>query len=106
MAILLDPGKARLVLIEEPELGLHPDILPVLRDLMVDVSKRFQLVVTTHSTQFVDAMTDYAESVIVCDKPESTSVLTRLHSDDIARWRKHGSLATLWMSGELGGTRW
>lgn len=106
LAILLDPGPARLVLLEEPELGLHPDVLPTLRDLLVEASARVQLVVTTHSTQLVDAMTDHAECVVVCEKPESTSVATRLDPDEIARWRQHGSLGTLWMSGRLGGTRW
>ncbi len=106
LAILLDPGPARLVIIEEPELGLHPDVLPGLRDLLVESSRRVQLIVTTHSTQLVDAMTEHAESVVICEKPEMTSRLTRLEPDEIARWREHGSLGTLWMSGRLGGTRW
>ena len=106
LAILLDPGPARLVLIEEPELGLHPDVLPVLRDLLVEASQRFQLIVTTHSTQLVDAMTQHAESLVVCDKPGATTSLRRLQADEIARWADHGSLGALWMSGQLGGTRW
>ncbi|WP_428264464.1 AAA family ATPase [Haliangium sp.] len=106
IAILLDPGPARLVVIEEPELGLHPDVLPTLRDLLVEASERFQLVVTTHSTHLVDAMTDYAGSVVVCEKHGTTSVLSRLDQDEIERWRQFGTLGTLWMSGRLGGTRW
>jgi predicted ATPase len=106
LAILLDPGPARLVIIEEPELGLHPDVLPVLRDLLVEASARFQLIVTTHSTQLVDALTEYADSVMICEKPEMTSRLSRLDPDQIARWREFGSLGTLWTSGRLGGTRW
>lgn len=106
LAILLDPGPARLVLIEEPELGLHPDVLPALRDLLVESSGRFQLIVTTHSTQLVDAMTEHAESVVVCEKPEATTILRRIDPKEIEHWREFGSLGTLWMSGQLGGTRW
>jgi predicted ATPase len=106
LAILLDPGKARLVVIEEPELGLHPDILPILRDLLVEASSRFQLIVTTHSTQLVDAMTDYPDAILVCEKPEATTEITRLNPEEIDQWRQYGSLGTLWMSGRLGGTRW
>jgi predicted ATPase len=106
VAILLDPGQARLVVIEEPELGLHPDILPILRDLLVEASSRFQLIVTTHSTQLVDAMTDYPDAILVCEKPEATTEITRLDPDEIEQWRQFGSLGTLWMSGRLGGTRW
>lgn len=106
LAILLDPGSARLVLIEEPELGLHPDVLPGLRDLLVEASTRFQLIVTTHSTQLVDAMTEHSGAVVVCEKESTTSRMIRLDPGQIERWREHGSLGTLWLSGRIGGTRW
>lgn len=106
LAILLDPGPAKLVIIEEPELGLHPDVLPALRDLLIEASTRFQLIVTTHSTQLVDAMTEHPEAVIVSEKTEATTSMSRLDPEDIKRWREFGSLGTLWMSGRLGGTRW
>jgi predicted ATPase len=106
LAILLDPGPARLVIIEEPELGLHPDVLPMLRDLLVEASDHVQLLVTTHSTQLIDAMTEHPESVVVCEKPGGTSFATRLDTDEIRRWSEHGTLGVQWMSGRLGGTRW
>lgn len=106
LAILLDPGDASLVVIEEPELGLHPDVFPVLRDLLIEASSRFQLIVTTHSTQLVDAMTEQPEVVLVCDKPEATTQIKRLDPTEIERWREFGTLGTLWMSGHLGGLRW
>lgn len=106
LSILLNPGPAKLVAIEEPELGLHPDALLSIRDLLVEARSRFQLVITTHSTQLVDALTDYPESVVICEKPGSTTTLSRLDTEQIARWREVGSLGTLWMSGRLGGTRW
>jgi predicted ATPase len=106
LAILLDTDPAPLVVIEEPELGLHPDILPILRDLMVEASARTQIIVTTHSTQMVDAMTDHADSVLICEKKDGPSLVSRLKQEEVDRWRKHGSLGSLWMSGHLGGTRW
>lgn len=106
LAILLDPDPAPLVVIEEPELGLHPDVLPTLRDLMVAASAKTQLIVTTHSTQMVDAMTDHADSVLVCEKKDGPSMVSRLTQEEVDRWRNFGSLGSLWMSGHLGGTRW
>ncbi len=106
LAILLDPTPPPLVVIEEPELGLHPDILPAIRDLMVEAGETCQLIVTTHSTQLVDAMTEHAESVLICEKQEGTTCLTRLSQEQIDKWREHGSLGSLWMSGHIGGTRW
>jgi len=106
LAILVDPAPPPLVVIEEPELGLHPDIVPTIRDLLVEASARCQLVVSTHSTQLVDAMTEHAGSVLVCEKHKGSTCLTRLSQKEIDRWREHGSLGNLWMSGHLGGTRW
>ncbi len=106
LAILVDPQPSTLIAIEEPELGLHPDILPTVCDLMVEASQRTQLVVTTHSTQLIDAMTDHAESVLICEKHQGETHLTRLDPAEVERWREHGSLGALWMAGHLGGTRW
>ncbi|HEX4964295.1 MAG TPA: AAA family ATPase [Thermoanaerobaculia bacterium] len=106
LAVLLDSDPPPLVVIEEPELGLHPDMLPTLRDLMVTASAKTQLIVTTHSTQMVHAMTDHADSVLVCEKNNGPTVVSRLRQAEVDRWRDHGSLGTLWMSGHLGGTRW
>jgi len=49
LAILCHPNPPPLMCIEEPELGLHPDILPTLADLIRKASERCQLIVTTHS---------------------------------------------------------
>lgn len=106
VALLLDPGTASLLAIEEPELGLHPDMLPSLRDLMVEASERIQLVVTTHSTQLVDAMTEHADAVLICDKESATTRLRRLEQPEIDAWRRFGTLGALWVAGHLGGTRW
>lgn len=106
LAILLDPSPPPVIVIEEPELGLHPDVLPVVRDLLLNASRRTQLVVTTHSTTLVDGFTEHADVVLVCDKVEGATQIERLDPANVARWRQHGSLGSLWMSGQLGGTRW
>ncbi len=78
LAILCDPKPPPLICIEEPELGLHPDILPKLADLMVAASERTQLVITTHSDVLVDAMTDQPEAILVCEKHEAQTRIRRL----------------------------
>ena len=63
LSILCHPNPPPLVCIEEPELGLHPDVLPALGDLLREASQRCQLIVTTHSDRLVDTLTDTPESV-------------------------------------------
>ena len=106
LAILCDPTPPPLVCIEEPELGLHPDTLPKIADLLVEASQRTQLIVTTHSDILVDAMTERPESVIVCEKHGGQTHMTRLSSDDLSVWLEKYRLGDLWTRGDLGGTRW
>ena len=106
LAILCHPQPPPLVCIEEPELGLHPDILPTLADLLREASERCQLVVTTHSDVLVDALTDTPESVVVCEKHNGGTEMRRLDKADLSDWLKDYCLGELWSKGELGGNRW
>lgn len=106
LAILCDPDPPPLICIEEPELGLHPDILPSLADLLIETSMRTQLIVTTHSDVLVDAMTERPESIIVTEKREDGTVFERLNAETLSPWLESYRLGTLWMQGNIGGTRW
>jgi predicted ATPase len=106
LAILCDPAPPPLICIEEPELGLHPDILPGLADLLKAASQRTQLIVTTHSDILVDAMTETPDCVVVTEKHEGKTELKRLSSSDLTEWLKDYRLGQLWTQGHLGGTRW
>lgn len=107
LAILCDPEPPELICIEEPELGLHPDMLPKIADLMVAASARTQLVVTTHSDVLVDAMTERPEAVVVVEKHEGQSCARRLQADDeLTEYLKAYRLGQLWLRGMVGGTRW
>jgi predicted ATPase len=106
LTILLAPSPPSLVCLEEPELGLHPDMIHTLADLLVEASSRTQLVVTTHSDALVDAFTETPEVVCVCEKVEGSTVIQRLDRERLKVWLDQYSLGKLWMSGEIGGNRW
>ena len=105
LTILLDPKPPALVCIEEPETGLHPDMLPTLARMLIDASKRMQLIVTTHSDMIVDCLTDTPEAVVVCDKVDGVTQMKRLCAEDFHEWKKEG-LGMAWISGAIGGKRW
>ena len=106
LAVLCHPEPPPLVCLEEPEIGLHPDILPTVAELLIQASERCQLIVTTHSDILVSALTERAESVLVCERDEDGSRLTRLQSDKLKDWLDKYTLGEVWRMGELGGTRW
>ena len=106
LAILCHPTPPPLVCIEEPELGLHPDILPTLSELLLEASERGQLIITTHSDVLVDALTTKPETVITCEKHQGQTEMRRLKNEELAGWLKKYSLGELWRKGEIGGNRW
>jgi len=106
LAILLRAEKSPLLCIEEPELGLHPDAISILADLLVEASHKTQVVVTTHSDNLVSALSEHADSVLVCEYERTGTMLRRLESEKLREWLKRYSLGDLWLKGELGGVRW
>ena len=90
MAVLARPeSRLRLICIEEPETGLHPDALALVGDALREASTRTQLIVTTHSDALVDRFTDEPENVVVCERDfdESTTFrrLSRRRAQRMAR---------------------
>jgi predicted ATPase len=106
LTLLCHPTPPPLLCIEEPELGLHPDVLPIVADLLRAASERTQLVVTTHSETLVSALSDSPEAVVICERDLHGTHLRRLTKDKLEEWLTKYSLGELWRMGEIGGTRW
>ncbi len=104
LALLLDPTPPPLICIEEPEIGLHPDMMSTIADLLVEASHRTQLIVTTHSEALVSSLPP--ESVLVCERDYLGTHLRRLDPERLKKWLENYSLGELWSMGEIGGTRW
>ena len=106
LSVLCNPDPPPVVCIEEPEIGLHPDVIPELAELLVEASSRSQIFVTTHSDILIDALTDTPEAVIVCEKSNGASQLRRLDGEELEKWLDKYRLGELWVKGEIGGNRW
>lgn len=106
LMILLHPTPPPLICIEEPELGLHPDIVPTIAQLLIDASQKTQLIVTTHSDDLISALSEIPESILVCEQDERGSRIRRLEPKKLKDWLENYSLGDLWRMGEIGGNRW
>ena len=102
LATLLAPSPPPLVCMEEPELGLHPDALTPIADLLIEASERMQLVVTTHSDALISALSQRLESVVTCERHGSDTILERIDAEKLADWLKDYSLGDVWRMGVLG----
>ena len=108
LTILLGTQSGSLIGLEEPELGLHPDLVVRVARLLEEASERIQLLVTTHSPMLIDALQvqGQIESVVVCQKNASGTVFQRLDESKLSQWLDEYSLADLWSQGHIGGNRW
>lgn len=107
LAILYNPNPPPLVCLEEPELGLHPDVVAGLAKHLRTASESMQLIVTTHSDILIDALSDTPESIVVFENNDGATRMKRLNADELSAWlEEYRGLGRLWMSGQIGGTRW
>jgi len=101
--VLLQPEEfmPTTLLIDEPELGLHPFAIGVLAGLMKSVSQQHPLIVSTQSVELLNEFE--AENLIVADKQNGASVLRRLDTALLREWLEEYSLGELWKKNLLGG---
>lgn len=89
------------ILIDEPELGLHPYAITVLADVFRQVSEQRQLIVSTQSVELVNELTP--EDIIVVDQEGDASTFRRYSSEELSGWLEEYSLGEVWKRNILGG---
>jgi predicted ATPase len=102
LAALYDPNPPALLCIDEPEVGLHPDMLRLLAAVIQKASERMQIIISTHSTDLLSFL-DAPDKVIICESENGRSKLVHKTKEELARWLEVYSLGELWKSGEIGG---
>jgi len=99
--LLLQPEPPPLIVLDEPELGLHPYAIAVLADLLRSASSRCQLVAATQSVSLVNQFG--IEDLLVVERSHGGSTLERRSEDDLAAWLQDFSTGELWEKNLLGG---
>ena len=98
---LLQPDAPSTIIIDEPELGLHPYAISLLGSLLSSASERMQVIVATQSPQLLDEFS--VEDLIVVELRDGVSVFNRLKESDFNEWLKDFSVGELWDKNVLGG---
>jgi predicted ATPase len=104
--LVYNPSPPSIICIEEPELGMHPDIIPIIAEMLIEASKNTQLIITTHSDLLVSKLKEMPETILVCDWTDYGTTLRRLTEADVKGWDDDISLGDIWLKGGFGGTRW
>ncbi|AKX54393.1 recombinase RecF [Thiopseudomonas alkaliphila] len=98
---LLQPEPPSTIIIDEPELGLHPYAITLLGALLRSASKRMQVIVSTQSVPLVNEFE--LEDLIVVDREQGDTVFKRLKHDDFSSWLEDYTVGELWQKNILGG---
>jgi predicted ATPase len=103
LSLLLQPqhNLPDVLILDEPELGLHPFAINVVAGLLKSVALHKQVMIATQSTTLLNAFD--AEDVVVVDRPNRESTFKRLAADQLEDWLTEYSLAELWEKNVLGG---
>lgn len=101
LTVLSSPNPAPLIAIDEPETGLHPSMLPIVAEYAVEAARHTQVILTTHSPQFLDAFGASVPTTTVVKWNEGETELRTIHKDELEKWLKSYSLGALHKSGEL-----
>lgn len=101
--LFLQPEQYRpsVILVDEPELGLHPYAIEMLASLIRQASVATQVIVSTQSSLLLDHFKP--EDVLVADRVDGSTQLTRLNSSSLDKWLEDYSLGQLWEKNEFGG---
>jgi predicted ATPase len=99
--LLLQPKLPSTILIDEPELGLHPYAITVLASLLRSAATETQVIVSTQSVPLVNQFAP--EDIIVVDRGDRQSTFARLGEKDLAGWLDDYGLGDLWEKNLLGG---
>jgi len=99
--LLLQPELPSLILLDEPELGLHPSAIILLGSLIRKASKRAQVIISTQSVNLVDEFEP--ENIIVVENNDKGSEFIRLSNNKLDSWLKKYTIGELWEQNVLGG---
>ncbi len=105
LAVLLNGNRGKVVCIEEPELGLHPDMINGIARLLDEKSTETQFIVSTHSESLLDNCE--LEDILIFEKDDMNSTSVNRYSEaDFKGWYQQFFPGRMWRAGDLGGNRW
>lgn len=99
--LLLQPNLPTIILLDEPELGLHPFALKLLASMFRKVSRKTQIIASTQSVTLADEFD--IEDLIVLDRVDNHSEFKRLNAEDYEQWLEEYSLGDIWQKNLIGG---
>lgn len=102
--LLLQPSRLQpeTIIVDEPELGLHPYAITMFADMVKQISSKKQIIISTQSVELLNEF-DVEDVVVVNKDKDGSSIFSRLNEEDLRIWLDDYSLGDLWQKNILGG---
>jgi predicted ATPase len=100
ITLFLQPNLPRIILLDEPELGLHPFALNILASVFRVVSQKTQIIASTQSSTFADYFD--IEDIIIADSIDNTTKFKRLDKEKYQDWLDEYSIGEMWQKNLIG----
>ncbi len=106
LSIFYNPNRGSIVCIDEPEAGLHPDMINgIAKGIKYAAQNGTQMIIATHSPLLLNAFE--LEDLMIFEKDtDNQTVVKRKSEDDFPDWEGEFLTGQMWLRGELGGVRW
>jgi predicted ATPase len=101
LTVLASPEPATLIAIDEPEIGLHPSMLPIVAEYAAEAASRTQVIMTSHSPDFLDAFSKVKPQVTLLHWEDGETRIFPLSSEAMEKWLANYRLGELFTSGDL-----
>lgn len=106
LTILFNPENRGLLCIDEPEIGLHPDMInTIAKAIKESANSKAQLIIATHSALLLNSF-DLNDILVFEKNEENNSIVSRKTEDDFEDWDDEFLVGQMWLEGEIGGKRW
>jgi len=101
LTVLSHPEPGALIAIDEPEAGLHPSMLSILAEYAGAASDKTQVVLTSHSPEFLDAFAELSPQVTLCHWEDGQTFLNQLDCETLGPWLTQYRLGRMFTQGDL-----
>ncbi|MEN9613668.1 MAG: hypothetical protein RLZZ628_4482 [Bacteroidota bacterium] len=106
LSIFYNPNRGKIICLDEPETGLHPDMIRTIGEAIKFAAKNgTQIIIATHSPLLLNAFE--LENLLIFEKNEqNATIISTKSEEDFENWESDFLVGQMWLSGQIGGVRW
>lgn len=99
--LLTQPNPPKVIIIDEPELGLHPEAIITLSEMIIKASAKSQIIISTQSADLISCFEP--ENILIAEKRSGETAISRPDKEELEKWLDDYTLGQVWQKNIIGG---